>query len=122
MPRGKCRKRIANFQNEGLKKQESFGNVEGSEKWKRIALPKLPLFWNSLPVAGHSAECLQLSEASDRFACYQNQFDKPHRSAGATKAPLPGEERPGRLRMESQCHTMMMVKPKGLLICSCRII
>jgi hypothetical protein len=47
MPRSKCRKRIANFQNEGLKNQESFGDVEGSKKWKHIALPKMPLLWNS---------------------------------------------------------------------------
>ena len=40
----------------------------------------------------HSAECLQLSEESDRFACYQNRFDKPHRSAGATQAAPLGEE------------------------------
>jgi hypothetical protein len=32
--------------NEGLKNQESFGDVMGSEKWKRIALPKLSLMWN----------------------------------------------------------------------------
>ena len=42
-----CRKRIANFRNEGLKNQESLGKVEGSENWKRIALPKLPLLRNS---------------------------------------------------------------------------
>ena len=47
MPRSECRKRIANFRNEGLKNQESLGEVEGSENWKRIALPKLPLLWNS---------------------------------------------------------------------------
>ena len=43
----------------------------------------------------HSAECLQLSEESDRFACYQNRFDndKPHRSAGTTQAVPLGEER-----------------------------
>jgi hypothetical protein len=40
----------------------------------------------------------RISEASDRFACYQNRFDDPHRSAGATQAPLPGMER--RLRMD----------------------
>jgi hypothetical protein len=42
---------------------------------------------------------LQLSEESDRFACYQNRFDKPHRSAEATQAAQLGEER--RLLMES---------------------
>jgi hypothetical protein len=47
MPGSECRKRIANFRNEGLKNQESLGEVEGSENWKRIALPKLPLLWNS---------------------------------------------------------------------------
>ena len=47
MPRSECRKRIANFRNEGLKNQESLGEVEGSENGKRIALPKLPLLWNS---------------------------------------------------------------------------
>ena len=38
---------IANFRNEGLKNQESLGEVEGSENWKRIALPKWPLLRNS---------------------------------------------------------------------------
>ena len=42
---------------------------------------------------------MQLSEESDRFACYQNRFDKPHRSAGATQAAPLGKER--RLLMES---------------------
>jgi hypothetical protein len=47
------------------------------------------------------AECLLLSEALDpsRFACHQNRFDKPHRSAGATQAAPLGELR--RLLMES---------------------
>jgi hypothetical protein len=47
MPRSKCRKRIANVQNEGLKNQESLGKVEGSENRKCIALPNLQLLWNS---------------------------------------------------------------------------
>ena len=47
MPGSECRKRIPNFRNEGLKKQESLGEVAGSENWKCIALPKLPLLRNS---------------------------------------------------------------------------
>ena len=47
MPGSECRKRIANFRNEGLKNQESLGEVAGSENWKCIALPKLPLLRNS---------------------------------------------------------------------------
>jgi hypothetical protein len=35
-----------------------------------------------------------------RWFCCQSRFDKPHRSAGATQAPLLGEER--RLQMESR--------------------
>jgi hypothetical protein len=49
---------------------------------------------------------LQLSEESDRFACYQNRylryqnrFDKPHHSSGATQAAPLGEEQ--HLLMES---------------------
>jgi hypothetical protein len=45
------KKKTANFQNklgslEGLKNQGIFGKVEGSKKWKHIALPKLSLSWN----------------------------------------------------------------------------
>ena len=37
MPRSECRKRIANFRNEGLKNQGNFVEVEGSEKSSREA-------------------------------------------------------------------------------------
>jgi hypothetical protein len=47
----------------------------------------------------HSAEGLQLSEASDCVACNQNRFDTPHRSAGATHAAPLAEEQ--HLLMES---------------------
>jgi hypothetical protein len=47
MLRSKCRKRNANVLNEGLKNRGIFGNVDGSKKWKHLALPKLLLSWNS---------------------------------------------------------------------------
>ena len=97
MPGSECRKRIANFRNEGLKKQESFGDVEGSD-----ALPKLPLLWNST-----FGRLLAAFRGVRSFARYQNRFDKPHRSAGATQAAPLGEEQ--------RHHTMKVMKPKVCL-------
>ena len=47
------------FSERRLKNLEIFGEVGGSEKWKRIALPELLLLHSAL----HSADCLLLSEA-----------------------------------------------------------
>jgi hypothetical protein len=92
MPGSECRKRIANFRNEGLKNQERFGDVEGSENWKRIASPKLPLsrLWNST-----FGRVLAAFRGVRSFCLLPKPIDKPH---GSQAAPL-GEER--RLLMES---------------------
>jgi hypothetical protein len=60
------RKRIANFGNEGLKNQESLGEVEESENRKRIALPKLPLLWNSTLGRVLATSSFRGPEGSDR--------------------------------------------------------
>ena len=96
MLRSKCRKRIAKFRNEGLKNQECFGDVEGSENWKRNASLKLPLLWNST-----FGRVLAAFRGVRSFCLLPKPIDKPHGSAGATHwqaSPL-GEER--RLLMES---------------------
>ena len=85
--RSKCRKRIANYRNKGLKNQESFGDVEGSEKWKRIALPKLPLLWKST-----FDGLLAAFRGVRSFCLLPKPIDKSHRSAWATQTAPLGEE------------------------------
>ena len=69
------------FSDRRQKNLEIFGEVGGSEKWKRIALPELLLLRKST-FGGLLAAFL----GADRFACYQNRqkkkTNKPHRSAG----------------------------------------
>jgi hypothetical protein len=88
MLRSECRKKIANFRNDGLKHQERFGDVEGSENWKRVASPKLPLLWNST-----FGRVLAAFRGVRSFCLLPKPIDKPHRSAGATQAAPLGEER-----------------------------
>jgi hypothetical protein len=107
MPGSECRKGIANFLNEGLKNQESFGDVEGSENWKHIALPKI-----GIVAEQHIRQsACSFPKESDRFACYQNRFDKPHRSAGVTM-PVP--------KSVSKCCLLFITRLKHLhLINTC---
>jgi hypothetical protein len=107
MLRIECRKRIANFRNDGLKNQESFEDVEGSEKswkWKRIALPKLPLLWNTT-----FGGLLAAFRGVRSFCVLPKPIDKPHRSAGATQTPLPGWNRSA----SRWNHTMMIISAGG---------
>ena len=93
-------KKNREFRNEGLKNQESLGEVEGSEKWKRrIALPTLPLLCNS--TFGRMLGAFRGFTGRSFSSCLQPKpIDKPHRSVGATQAAPLGEEQ--RLLMGSR--------------------
>ena len=53
------------FSERRLKNLEIFGEVGGSEKWKRFALPELLLLRKSGLLAAF--------QGTDRFACYENR-------------------------------------------------
>jgi hypothetical protein len=74
------------FSERRLKNLEIFGEVGGSEKWKRIALPELLLLRKST-----FGGLLAAFRGADRFACYQNRQTNliVPRSRGAARAAAP---------------------------------